>query len=175
MVLEQCSQTIRDHITASPSWTVLKANTNDMGLLRLIQQSLFTGTTAKKDTEALQDAELSLYTFHQGETMTNSIYLEKYKGLIECYKHHGGQPGLQEIQVQAKFDTLAADPAAPTDVETAQAREAPREEYLAVLLIRLSNPKQYSTLIVNLQNNHTCGTNQYPTTIAKAYDMLVHY
>ena len=146
-----------------------------MGLLRLIRQSLFTGATTKKDTEALQDAELSLYTFRQGETMTNDIYLEKYKGLIERYEHHGGQPGLQEIRVQAKLDTLAADPAAPTDVETAQAREAAREEYLAVLLIRLSDPKRYSTLIVNLQNNHTCGTDQYPNTIAKAYDMLVHY
>ena len=107
--------------------------------------------------------------------MTNSIYLEKYKGLIECYEHHGGQPGLQEIRVQAKLDTLAADPAAPTDVKTAQAREAAREEYLAVLLIRLSDPKRYSTLIVNSQNNHTRGTDEYPTTIAKAYDMLVHY
>ena len=97
VVLGQCSQTIRDHITASPSWTVLKANTNIMGLLRLIRQSLFKGATTKKNTEALQDAELSLYTFRQGETMTNGIYLEKYKGLIERYKHDGGQPGLQEI------------------------------------------------------------------------------
>ena len=72
------------------------------------------------------------------------------------------------------MDTLAADPAAPTDLETAQAREAAREEYLAVLLIRLSDPKRYLTLIVDLQNNHTHGTDQYPNTIAKAYDMLVH-
>ena len=103
----------------------------------------------KKDTEALQDTELSLYTFRQGETMTNGIYLEKYKGLIEHDEHYGGQPGLQEIRVQAKLDTLAADPAAPTDVETAQARVAACEEYLAVLLIRLSDPKRYLTLIVD--------------------------
>ena len=64
---------------------------------------------------------------------------------------------------------------APTDIETAQAREAAREEYLAVLLIRFSNPKRYLTLIVDLQNNHTHGTDQYPNTIAKAYDTLVHY
>ena len=36
VVLGQCSQTIRDRITASPSWTVLKANTDVMGLLHLI-------------------------------------------------------------------------------------------------------------------------------------------
>ena len=67
----------------------------------------------------------------------------------------GGQPVLQEIRVEAKLDTLAAYPAAPTDIETAQGREAAREAYLAVLLIRLSDPKQYfykTTILAELTN-----------------------
>ena len=49
------------------------------------------------------------------------------------------------------------------------------EEYLAVLFLRKSDPKRYGSLVSELQNNHTRGTDQYPMTISHAYDMLVNY
>ena len=47
-------------------------------------------------------------------------------------------------------------------------------EYLGVLFIRKSDPKCYGQLIAELQNNHTHGTDQYPQTLTRGYELLVN-
>ena len=83
VILGQCSQTIHDHLSASASWAGIQANTNLMGLLHLIRESLYTGVTMKKPTKSLQEAEEGLLGFRQGENMTNSNYLDKFRSLVE--------------------------------------------------------------------------------------------
>ena len=94
VVLGQCSQTVHDHLEVSATWANIKATADLMGLLQLIQQPLFSG--AKKSTDALQDAALTLYSFCQSDGMSNRAYLTKFKAYVEQYEHHGGQPGLEE-------------------------------------------------------------------------------
>ena len=43
------------------------------------------------------------------------------------------------------------------------------------MLIQQSDPKWYSGLVMDLKNNHTHGSDQYPMTITKASDMLLNY
>ena len=64
--------------------------------------------------EALQEAEEALMTFCQGKHMMNGTYLDKFCGLIECYEHHGGQPGMQTMCIQEHLDEIAVNPAMPT-------------------------------------------------------------
>ena len=68
-----------------------------------------------------------------------------------------------------------ADPAVPTNKETQEAKMNIQQEYLGVLFIQHSGLKWYGNLVVKLQNNHTQGSDQYPTTLIKAYDMIVNY
>ena len=63
VILGQCSQTIHDRLSASASWAGIQVNTDLMGLLRLIRESLYTGATTKKPTESLQEAEEGLLGF----------------------------------------------------------------------------------------------------------------
>ena len=44
-----------------------------------------------------------------------------------------------------------------------------------ILGIHQSAPKWHSTLIMELQNNHTHGSDQHPTTLNKAYNMIINY
>ena len=82
---------------------------------------------------------------------------------------------MEPICIQDLLDEHVADPATPTTQETLGTKVAAKEEYLAVMLICHSNPKWYGSLLVELQDNHMWGSDQYPTTINKAYDMLINY
>jgi hypothetical protein len=48
LVLGQCSRMVRDHIEAAAGWEVINQYSDPMGLLALIRQSLFTGSTTPK-------------------------------------------------------------------------------------------------------------------------------
>ena len=50
-----------------------------------------------------------------------------------------------------------------------------RNEYLGILFIRKSDPKHYGQLVAELQNNHTHGSDQYPQTLTRGYELLVNY
>eukprot|EP00957_Ditylum_brightwellii_P110440 8422629-Ditylum_brightwellii.AAC.1 len=43
------------------------------------------------------------------------------------------------------------------------------------MMIRHSDKKQYGSLMADLANNHTWGSDQYPRTIADAYKYLVDF
>ena len=134
-VLGQCSQTICDCLSASTSWAGIQANTNLMGLLCLIRESLYTGATTKKQTESLQKAEEGLLGFRQGENMTNSNYLDKFHSLVEQVEHHGSEIGCTPGRVQTQLTITAADPVHPTDIEISHAKTVVTEEYLPVLFL----------------------------------------
>ena len=175
IVLGQCSQTIRDRIKAARTYQHIISNSDLIRLLGLIRESLYTGSTTKKTTQSLQEAEESLVSFRQGDNMSNNTFLDKFKGLVERYEYHGGEPGMQQARINAQLEDIMADINNPTDVEVAEAKATAREEYLAVLFIRKSDPKRYGQLVLELENNHTRGADQYPTTMERAYDMLVNY
>ena len=114
-------------------------------------------------------------SFRQGDNMSNNTFLDKFKGLVERYEYHGGEPGMQQARINAQLEDIMADTNNPTVVEVAEANATAREEYLAVLFIQKSDPQRYGQLVLELENNHTRGADQYPTTIEQAYDMLVNY
>ena len=42
-------------------------------------------------------------------------------------------------------------------------------------VINKSDPKRYGTLVTDVENAYTCGQNRYPTTVSRAYDMLINF
>jgi len=104
---------------------------------------------------ALNDASAAWDSLRQGEKMKNSTYLHKFKSVAQAYEQAGGFLGDARTK---RF---------PTPDE--------REEYLAVRFLVRSDPKRYHGLVAHVMNQYTCGQNIYPTTLSKAYDMLVNY
>ena len=175
VVLGQCSQTVREQIRASTSWRTVNDNSDLMGLLRLVRESLYTGATTRHPIHSLQEAEEALMSFRQGDNMSNHVYYEKFKGLVERYEHHGGQPGQINARIQHYLDQYAADAADPTPEETRDAMQRAKDEYLGIMLVRHSDSKWFGGLVTDLLNTHTRGSNQYPTTLSHGFDLLVNY
>ena len=46
---------------------------------------------------------------------------------------------------------------------------------MVTLLILHSDPKWYGNLVNDIMNEHTCGADGYPDTLARAYSYLTNY
>ena len=51
----------------------------------------------------------------------------------------------------------------------------PQDEYMARLLLIKSDPRCYTTLITDMENQYTRGCNGYPRTFISAYNRLVRF
>ena len=171
LILGQCSRTIRDRMEAHQDWHQVNADSDVMGLLKLIRQSMHGKATTKQATHSYAEAESDFIRFKQTERMTNSDYLEKFKGLIAVYEHCGGEPGITKARTKAFLDTSETD----TDKAERDARTKARDEYIAVTFLLKSDTKRYGQLLRDLQNDYTRGLGGYPTTLSEAYDILINY
>jgi hypothetical protein len=78
-------------------------------------------------------------------------------------------------RVDAILNDIASNPKNPTGAEMARAKATAKDSYLATCILMNSDRKRFGGLIRDIENEHTRGTNSYPTTLTEAYDYLVNY
>ena len=115
--------------------------------------------------------EFALQWFRQTEWMSNHNYQEKLMELIKVYEYLSREPST----LKASIDALLAEPDTSTPIEREGAWVRARDEYLGVLLLTRSNPKSYSTLIMDVENQFTRGNTGYPHMLTSAYNLLVNF
>jgi hypothetical protein len=54
---------------------------------------MYTKSTNRHPAHALYEAKAGLIKFRQGDDMSNSDFLEKFKSLLDIFIHAGGNPG----------------------------------------------------------------------------------
>ena len=167
LLLGQCSPTIVQRIEASPRWSNVSGANDVLGLLELIREAMYTGTTRRKDTTTLIEAATKLFAYG----MSLHDYFETFKGLVEIYEHHGGCLG----QDHTRMEVHLVDPNTTTHDEIALAKEKAGEEFEAILFLSKANSKEYGSLLIDLYNHFAGDDNQYPETLNEAYDRLVNY
>jgi hypothetical protein len=174
LMLGQCSCTIRDRLEASPDWNTINTSSDVLELLKLIQKSMYTKSTNRHPTHApLYEAEAALIKFCQGDDMSNSNFLEKFKSLLDIYIHAGGDPGC----TSARYCDFTLDTEDPDNDATHYklAIQRCRDDWVGMTLLLKSDPKRYNTLMADLINSYTRGQDVYPNNPTSAYDMLVNY
>jgi hypothetical protein len=87
----------------------------------------------------------------------------------------GSEIGMHSQRVDAILNDIAFNPNNPTGAEMARAKATARDSYLATCFIMNSDQKIFGGLIRDIENEHTHGTNSYPTTLTEAYDYFVNY
>ncbi len=110
--------------------------------------------------------------------MTNTEYVEHFKALIGVVKTYRGaygcKPGLVVTQLIVKG-------VSPQDVDTADQEEIVKAEvlcrecYLSCMLLRGADNGWYFQLKVDLSNNTTKGTDNFPKTIVETMHLLTNY
>ena len=170
LLLGQCSPTIVQWIEASPRWSNVSGANDVLGLLELIHEAMYTGTTRRKDTTTLIEATTKLFAFRQPDGMSLHDYFETFKGLVKIYEHHVGCLGQDHTRMEAHL----VDPDITRHDEIALAKEK-AGEFKAILFLSKANPKEYGSLLIDLHNHFTGDDDQYPETLNEAYDRLVNY
>jgi hypothetical protein len=173
LVLGQCSCAIRDRLEASPDWPNINTSSDVLELLKLIQKSMYTKATNRHPTHAFYEADIALGKFRQGDDMSNSDFLEKFKSLIDIFIHAGGDPGC----ASARYRDFALGTEDPENIiaDYNKVVKRCRDEWMGMVLVLKSDPKCYHTLMADMINSYTCGQDVYPNNITGAYDMLVNY
>ncbi len=110
--------------------------------------------------------------------MTNTEYVEHFKALVGVVETYGGAYGRKPGLVATE---LVAQGMKPEDVATAdhaaiiKAKEVCPECYLSCMLLRGADNGRYYQFKVDLSNNMTKGTDNYPKTIIETMRMLTNY
>jgi hypothetical protein len=174
LVLGQCSQAIRNRMEASEQWASINDASDVMELLKLIQNCMIQRQTRQKPIHSLLDAEAQVYGFRQ-RTLPNNEYYEKFKDLVTNAERLGSNIGAHPERVTTILASIAADPTAPTTVERDQAKEVAKDQFLAVMFLLNCDRNRYGTLIRDIENEYTRGTDTYPSSLSAAYDYIVNY
>jgi hypothetical protein len=127
---------------------------------------------------ALEQAKHQVSTYYQGHDTTNTEYVEHFKALVGVVETYGGaysrKPGLVATELVTQGmkpqDVHTAD---PTDVK--KAKEVCRECYLSCMLLRGADNSQYYQLKVDMSNDMTKGTDNFPKTMVETMCILNDY
>ena len=100
---------------------------------------------------------------------------DKFKDLVSNAKHLRSNIGVHTAHVNTILQDITADPDIPTQEERTHAEEQAKGQYLAVMFLINSDRKHYSTLIWDIENEYTRGSDTYPATLSAAYDFIFNY
>ncbi len=110
--------------------------------------------------------------------MTNTEYVEHFKALVGVVEMYGGaygcKPGLVAMELVAQG--MKPEDIATTDCAAIiKAKEVCRECYLSCMLFRGADNGRYYQFKVDLSNDMTKGTDNYPKTMVETMRMLTDY
>ena len=118
---------------------------------------------------SLRDALANFYSYRQGPGESLSDYLQHFRYNVDVLEHYGGQvgadPGLLTM-VEEEDDELTGE------LEFARAA---KDRLLAIQFLHNADGKRFGGLLVDLENQHSRNTDQYPRDLASAYSLLVSY
>jgi len=165
---------VHRHLESHSEWSNVDATSDVINLLKVIQVCMVQCQTRKLKLHSLYDAESTVYSFQQSNHMSNHDYYEKFKDNLMTVERLGSQLGQHDTRVQQFIQQISADPTQPTEAERKLARNKAKDGYLAVCFLMNSDKRRYGALICDIENEHTRGTNSYPTTLTATYDYLVN-
>ena len=100
------------------------------------------------------------------------MYLETFQNLVDVIEHTGGIIGLEPGIMKAfnlKYGRAA------NKVLTAAEKAVTKDNYLATAFILGADRNRYGKLVEYLENAFLQGRNDYPETLAGAYNLLLNW
>lgn len=165
MILAQCSDAVIDRMQTYSTWAGIQDREDVIALLELIRAAIYSGPATKMPTVSYMEAEDEVVCFKQTRRMTNSQYLEMFKGKVEVYEHLNGEPGTSAGRVTAQLVINSIIPEQATDDQISIARDQARQAYLANRFIKNCDPVRYADRVAGLKISQVEGKDPYPKTL----------
>ena len=175
IIWSQCSESMQSKLKSTNEFEAMADSNDSLGLLQMIKGIAYRFESQSNIYLALDEAKCSFYTYYQGHDESNATYLSKFKDIIQVIEHYGGNIGDDEVLVAEELKKLKLDSKVTTSSDLSAATETAKQKSHAIAFLKRADKHRYGILTTDLANLYSRGTDQYPTTITEAYNMLVTY
>jgi hypothetical protein len=162
-------------IKSSDTFEKMSDDSNSLTLLMEIKGIAYKFESQKNIYLALDNAKCNFYAYRQGSDETNANYMSKFKNAIEVIEHYGGSIGDDAVLVTEELKKVGRSITTATGEEKKDAIKLAKSKAHAMAFLKHADKHRYTLLVTDLENQYTRGTDQYPTTITEAYNLLVNY
>jgi hypothetical protein len=173
LVLGQCTQLLQDRMKQDTDWNRASTSYNPLELYQLIEKTTLAQTEDQYPFATVYDQELNFYSFRQ-ETMSNPQWYEKFNTKVDV----GSAIGITQ-QHKVLLEYVAQENhtltfAALSAKQKQAVHEDAEECYISYAFLHQSGA-QHRNLKVDLRNDFTTCSNQYPKTHQQTLHLLDKY
>ena len=167
----QCSEAMKAKLQGLEKYNTAR-DTCDCGwLLTQIKAIRHKFEEKRYGYSSLNDAYTNFYMHRQQAEESLADYLHQFKENIDVLEHYGGSVGIDKGSQELVEKYLDPDKSTSSD----EKKRISRERALAIQFLKGADRKRFGNLLIELENQFTRGTDQYPPDLTSAYGMLVSY
>ena len=176
MVLGQCTEATKNCLKVEETYKEIDGDSDVIRLLLLIKSIAYSYESKYYPVLAIHTKLRKFYTSHQSSSSSCDEYFETMSNLRDIISHCGGVI-VNHLFLVEKFlkDADPTDPLHPTEDETAVAKTATEEAYMATSFLSGINNTRYGALPNDLHNEFHMVFNEYPKTLTSAYDLEINW
>jgi hypothetical protein len=174
----QCSNAMQAKIKSLKGFDTFDEERNFLTLIQAIKGVSYKFEAQRYPPLALFEAKLAFYRYQQHRTLSNADYLERFKALYTVIFHYGGSIGEDPMLVrdEARRDNVRDHATLkPTDAAYIARVPASRNRFLAFAFLQGSDKSRFGELVIELENQHTYGNDNFPPNLTMAYNLLINY
>ena len=164
LIKGQCSHSLRALLKQENDFEGRYCVQNVLWLMEKIEK-ITTGLDSKSNRWCnLFDALLTFITMRQGETESDTAYMNRFRVNLDTLCSAGGKHILCSPELIEAHDSNN-----PTTAEC----EAEENKFKAIVFLKRSDPNRYGSFLTELQNSAHLNRDEYPDSETGALDLMV--
>eukprot|EP00956_Cyclotella_meneghiniana_P026461 scaffold57247_cov37-Cyclotella_meneghiniana.AAC.7 len=179
LILQHSDPSLKEKLKTASTYEAIKRDNDIVKLLELIRGFAHDHDEVKQGTMAYVEHDLRLYLTYQKSNVPLDEFVKQFRARKDVINTFGGRAGYHPALYRKYCDELATELNKQvtnfTQAERQQAMDRACEDYLACLLIRISNDEMYSNVKKGLDNMNLFQQDTYPKTIEEAHRYLQNY
>jgi hypothetical protein len=165
---------MRAKLAATIGYQDMETQYNLIDLIKTIKGLSFQFEGQQSKTRGRLLAHRQFHQLTQDREMTSARFLEKFLTSVSVLEQYGGTLSRDEGGIEDKIaETGYTMPV--SDKETKTASDTARDKFLGMAYMLLFDGYRYGTLLDELENGMTNGTDNYPVNVTNAYTLVVNH
>jgi hypothetical protein len=174
LVLGQRTEYMQAKLEAVVGYVDMDSRSNLIELIKTIKGLSYQFEGQQSKTRGRLLAHKRFHQLLQTKEMTDARFLEKILTGVSVLEQYGGTIGRDEGAVEDEIVTAGYTKPASI-AETTAASDTSRSKSLAMSYLYAIDRHRYGTLLDELENDFTKGTENYPDSVTRAYNLVVNY
>ena len=172
LLWNQCTPLMKSKLEQHPNFPVFDV-AKDPIVLATEMRNIVCGREAHmQDAWSLCKLIKFMLSEWQAESETNEAWMERFHGMWEAVKQHGGSLWSHPSLIQNRAQEIAGRGNIATDAQTREAVTVVENEMKAMFMLAGGNKAQHESLRTALQNSYTVGRNKYPAYTTELLSMM---